>query len=164
MAIPPFLAELRSFVGTRPLWLSGVAAVVLDDRGRLLLARRADNGRWSIIGGILDPGEQPADGVARECFEETGVTVEPEKLTSVTVSPMLHYPNGDQAQYLDLTFRCRLVSGEARVNDDESLEVGWFELDALPELDAYTRERLELALVTKPETMFLFSGPAADPV
>ncbi|GAA0702527.1 NUDIX domain-containing protein [Kitasatospora atroaurantiaca] len=164
MAIPPFLAELRSFVGTRPLWLSGVAAVVLDDRGRLLLARRADNGRWSIIGGILDPGEQPADGVARECFEETGVTVEPEKLTSVTVSPMLHYPNGDQAQYLDLTFRCRLVSGEARVNDDESLEVGWFELDALPELDAYTRERLELALVAKPETVFLFSGPVADPV
>ncbi|MFD9691906.1 hypothetical protein ACFWXO_39795, partial [Kitasatospora sp. NPDC059088] len=31
-----------------------------------------------------------------------------------------------------LTFRCRAVGGEARVNDDESLEVGWFGLDELP--------------------------------
>lgn len=162
MAIPPFLAELRSFVGTRPLWLSAVSAVVLDDEGRLLLGRRADSGRWALIGGILDPGEQPADCVVRECFEETGVTVEPERLTSVTVSPMINYPNGDQAQYLDLTFRCSWVSGEARVNDDESLEVGWFELDALPELDAYSRERIELATAITMATAFTFSGLPSD--
>ncbi|MDH6579447.1 NUDIX domain-containing protein [Kitasatospora sp. MAP5-34] len=158
MAIPSFLAELRSHVGTSPLWLSGVAAVVLDEQGRLLLGRRVDTGRWAMIGGILDPGEEPADCAVRECFEETGVLVEPEELTSVTVSPMLEYPNGDQARYLDLTFRCRLVSGEARVNDDESLEVGWFALDELPELDDYTRDRLALALSTERGTAFNFSG------
>ncbi|GAA2151602.1 NUDIX domain-containing protein [Kitasatospora kazusensis] len=162
MAIPSFLAELRSYVGTRPLWLSGVAAVVLDDQGRLLLGRRADNGRWALIGGILDPGEEPADCAVRECFEETGVRVEPEELTSVTVSPMTEYPNGDQARYLDLTFRCRLLSGQARVNDDESLEVGWFALEQLPDLDDYTRDRLALALSTERGTAFNFSGFPAD--
>ncbi|MEV8096556.1 NUDIX domain-containing protein [Kitasatospora sp. NPDC085879] len=156
MAIPTFLAELRALVGTRPLWLSGVAAVITDDRGRVLLNRRSDNGRWALIGGILDPGEQPAEGLAREVLEETGVSVEPERLTSVTVSPLLEYPNGDRAQYLDLTFRCRLLAGEPRVNDDESLEVGWFAPDALPPLDGYARHRLDLALAGAEHTVFSF--------
>ncbi|MER5640036.1 NUDIX domain-containing protein [Kitasatospora sp. NPDC002227] len=154
MPIPPFLAELRSYVGTRPLWLSGVGAVVVDDAGRVLLGRRADSGAWAVIGGILDPGEEPADCVVREVYEEAGVVVEPELLTSVTVSPMTQYPNGDQAQYLDLTFRCRLVSGEARVNDDESLEITWFAPEDFPELDEYTTLRVTHALAGKPEAAF----------
>ncbi|MFF0298233.1 NUDIX domain-containing protein [Kitasatospora sp. NPDC004614] len=146
MGIPVFLAELRELVGHRPLWLSGVGVVPVDEDGRVLLGRRADNGEWSLVGGIVDPGEQPADAAVRECLEETGVTVLPEALTSVTVSPVIEYPNGDHAQYLELTFRCRPLAGEARVNDDESLEVGWFHPDALPELDASARKRIELAL------------------
>jgi hypothetical protein len=47
--------------------------------------------------------------------------------------PPTTYPNGDVAQYLDLTFRCRHVTGEPRVNDDESLEVGWFGVQELPD-------------------------------
>jgi hypothetical protein len=76
----------------------------------------------------------------------------------VSVSSLLHYPNGDQAQYLDLTFRCRPVAGEARVNDDESLEVGWFAPDALPDLDDYALRRLRTALAGAERTVFAFSG------
>lgn len=161
MAIPSFLAELRGIVGTRPLWLPGVLAVVVDEQGRVLLGRRADNGRWSVIGGIVDPGEEPADAVVRECYEETGVTVHPELLTSVSVSRMLSYPNGDQAQYLELTFRCRPVAGEARVNDDESLEVGWFAPDALPDLGESHLRRIALALSCTGQAAFEFSGVEA---
>ncbi|MFF4651561.1 NUDIX domain-containing protein [Streptomyces sp. NPDC001380] len=158
MAIPEFLRDLRSLVGTRPLWLAGVTAVVVDDEGRVLLGRRADTGRWSVVSGILDPGEEPADGAVRECWEETGVEAVPERITSVTVSPMLHYPNGDSAQYVEITFRCRAVGGRARVNDDESLEVGWFAPDALPELGESAARRLRHALSGDPETHFSFSG------
>ncbi|MEY9943710.1 NUDIX domain-containing protein [Kitasatospora sp. GAS1066B] len=158
MAIPPFLAELRGLVGTRPLWLSAACVVVLDDQDRVLLGRRTDTRAWALPGGIIDPGEQPADAAARECLEETGVEVVPELLTSVTVSPPVTYPNGDQTRYLELTFRCRVVGGTARVNDDESLEVAWFAQDALPELDASNQERLTLALTCKGETAFGFSG------
>ncbi|MCQ4080386.1 NUDIX domain-containing protein [Streptomyces sp. RB6PN25] len=162
MAIPQFLAELRSVVGTRPLWLSGVTAVVLDDEGRVLLGKRADTGEWALISGIIDPGEQPADAAARECWEETGVLVVPERISSVGVSPEIEYANGDRAQYLDITFRCRAVGGEARVNDDESLDVGWFALDALPELSGSARRRLALALDETQAAAFDFSGvPAA---
>ncbi|MGF1431718.1 NUDIX hydrolase [Kitasatospora sp. LaBMicrA B282] len=158
MAIPPFLAELRALVGHRPLWLSAACVVVLDDLDRVLLGRRADTGGWALPGGIIDPGEQPAEAAVRECLEETGVVAVPELLTSVTVSPPVTYPNGDHTRYLELTFRCRAVGGEARVNDEESLEVGWFTQDALPELDRYSRERLELALGCTGTAAFRFDG------
>ncbi|MFJ3219813.1 NUDIX hydrolase [Kitasatospora sp. NPDC086801] len=158
MAIPAFLVDLRALVGTRPLWLTAVVAVVLDDRDRVLLARRADDGRWALVGGILDPGEQPADGVVRECLEETGVVAVPELLASVTVSPQVTYPNGDVTQYLVLTFRCRVAGGEARVNDDESLEVGWYPLDGLPPMIEVEHERLRHALECEGPTVFVWEG------
>jgi 8-oxo-dGTP pyrophosphatase MutT (NUDIX family) len=158
MAMPPFISELRAMIGHHPLWMSGIIAVVLDDDGRLLLGRRADTGHWALISGILDPGEQPADCAIRECWEETGVHVKVERLTSVTVSKPIVHANGDNAQYLTLGFLCRAVGGEARVNDDESLEVGWFDMDALPEaLPRSHAEVLRHATSGNPETHFVVS-------
>ena len=53
---------------------------------------------------------------------------------------------GDHAQYLDHTFRCRYVAGEARVADDESVAVGWFALDEQPEMDPVLVERITTAV------------------
>ncbi len=50
-------------------------------------------------------------------------------MVSVGVVGPVTFPNGDVCDFLDIVFRCRHVSGEARVNDDESLAVGWFALD-----------------------------------
>jgi 8-oxo-dGTP pyrophosphatase MutT (NUDIX family) len=162
MPTPPFVSELRLLIGHRPLWLSVAIAVVLDDDGRVLLGRRTDTGRWALPGGIIDPGEQPADAAARECFEETGVVVVPEVLTSVTVSHPVIYPNRDQVQYLELTFRCRAVGGAARVNDEESLEVRWHAMDAMPELDEgdHCRNLLNLAVKSDGGAAYSFSGQA----
>ncbi len=148
MPIPEFVSRLRAQVGTELLWLPGVSAVILDEDGRVLLARRADNGRWAVISGILEPGEQPGIAIAREVLEETGVTIEVEGLAAVaTDDHEVVYPNGDRAQYLDLTFVCRVTGGEAHVADDESTEVGWFAPDALPEpLVASSRQRVDRAL------------------
>lgn len=132
MPVPDFVTALRAHVGTAPLWLSGVSAVVLDD-DRVLLGRRSDNGLWSVISGILDPGEQPAPAALREVREETGVEAHVLALASVLSGDLVTYPNGDQAQYLSLTLLCTYVGGEAHVADDESTDVGWFPLDALPE-------------------------------
>ncbi|MEV0279769.1 NUDIX domain-containing protein [Streptomyces sp. NPDC050610] len=133
MTTPEFILHLRKFIGHDPLWLSGVTAVVQHE-GKILLNRRADTGRWSLLHGILEPGEHPAAAVAREVHEEAGVVVTPERITSVHTLPPMVCDNGDKVQYLDITFLCRLESGEARVNDDESLDVAWFAPDALPEL------------------------------
>jgi len=143
MPVPPYITELRSRIGHDLLWLPGVTGAVFDDADRLLLARRADTGQWALVSGILDPGEQPAVGLAREITEETGIRAEVLAVTSIHAGSPVHYPNGDVAQYLDLTFWCRYVAGTAHVADDESLAVGWFPLDALPaELSESSRSRL----------------------
>jgi 8-oxo-dGTP pyrophosphatase MutT (NUDIX family) len=159
VATPPFILELRSLIGTRPLWLSAAAAVVIDGEDRVLLGRRADSGAWGLPGGIIDPGEEPADAAARECFEETGVIVVPEAVIALTVSPCTTYANGDEVQYLVVTFRCRPVGGDARVNDDESLEVAWFAISALPELPEGSVSLIDRATSGTPGTTFAFSGP-----
>ncbi|MGW1555760.1 NUDIX hydrolase [Streptomyces sp. NPDC002144] len=150
MATPDFIRDLRSSIGHRLLWLPGVSAVVLDDEGRVLLNRRSDNGKWSLIGGIPEPGEQPAACAVREVHEETGVHCVVERVLVVQALKPITYDNGDICQYMDISVRCRAVGGEARVNDDESLEVGWFEVDALPELNEFALHRIKQALSDAP--------------
>ncbi|SKC40712.1 NUDIX hydrolase [Krasilnikoviella flava] len=151
MPVPGFVAALRSHVGHDLLWLPGVSAVVLDDDGRLLLGRRADNGLWAVVSGILEPGEDPAVGLAREVLEETGVDVVVDALVAVTVTSPVEYPNGDRSQYLDLCFLCRAASPEsaarAHVADDESTDVAWFAPDDVPpDLAPSSAERVGHAL------------------
>jgi hypothetical protein len=113
MAVPDYIANLRKHVGHDLLWLPSVSAVVLNDARELLLGQRADDGRWSVISGFVEPGEQPAPAVVREVFEETGVRVVPDRISSVLSHPHT-YPNGDQCQYLNIGFRCRLGPGQRR--------------------------------------------------
>ncbi|MFH9012046.1 NUDIX hydrolase [Streptomyces sp. NPDC017943] len=150
MATPDFIRTLRASAGHQLLWLPGVTALVLDDEGRVLLNRRADTRRWSVLGGIPDPGEQPAACAVREVYEETGVHCVAERVVLVQALQPVTYGNGDICQYMDITFRCRAVGGEARVNDDESLDVAWFALDALPALDEFGLFRIKQALSDGP--------------
>lgn len=157
MATPDFIRTIRASAGHQLLWLPGVTAVVFDDDGRVLLGRRADNGRWSVIGGIPDPGEQPAACAVREVYEETAVRCVAERVVLVQMTEQITYPNGDVCQFQDITFRCRATGGEARANDHESLEVAWFEVDALPPLDPFGLERIQRALRDEPTW---FEAPA----
>ena len=157
MPTPQFVLDLRAKVGHSPLWLSTAIGAVFDEHGRVLLGQRSDIGAWTLPGGIIDPAEQPADAAVREVFEETGVIAVPEVLTSIGVSSPMTYPNGDQVQYLEYCFRCRLAGGEAGAGDGELSAVAWHALDDLPELGAATRTLLAAA-VAADRAEFTFSG------
>lgn len=147
MPVPEFVLRLRRHVGPELLWLPGATAVILDEADRVLLVRRTDNDRWALVSGIVEPGEEPARALAREVTEEVGLAVEVVALAYVDVTPPVTYPNGDRAQYLDHTFLCRVISGNAVVSDEEATDLGWFRLDALPEpMTATSRDRLAHAL------------------
>ena len=157
--VPPFILQLRRRLGHERLFLTGVTAVVVRDAGgpaeSVLYGRRSDNGLWALPSGIVEPGEQAATTVVREVHEELGVVVVPERLALVTTDPPITYPNADVCQFVSLTFRCRYVSGEAAVGDDESLEVAWRPVDDPPaDLDALQRRRLTVALADASACVF----------
>ena len=112
MPTPDFILELRERIGHMPLWLIGVTGYVRRDDGLVLLEQRTDNGKWTLVTGINEPGEEPADTVAREAKEETGVDVIVTDLVSVKSDRrMITYANGDQAQYMDHLFLCEVAPG-----------------------------------------------------
>lgn len=153
MPTPDFILDLRRHIGTAPLWLTGVTAVVLREN-QVLLVRRADNGAWTPVTGIVDPGEEPAVAAAREVLEEADVVATAERLASVAVTEMVIYDNGDRTQYLDLTFRFAYVSGEAHPADGENTDARWFDLDDLPAMSERMASRVRDALPERGETLF----------
>ncbi|KSU54371.1 NUDIX hydrolase [Microbacterium enclense] len=150
MPTPEFVLELRRHVGTAPLALVGVTAVIVRD-DRVLLGRRSDTGRLTPITGIVDPGEEPADAAVREAEEEAGVRIRAERLAWVHQIPRVTYANGDQSDYLDLTFACTWVSGDPVPVDGEMTEVGWHPVSEIEEiLDAEMVARVRAALSAGP--------------
>lgn len=166
MATPEFIVKLREKIGHDPLWLPGVTAVVIRDvppgapihqLPEVLLVKRADNGEWTPVTGIIDPNEQPHDAAVREVKEETGLDVQVEALLGTGAVGPVEYPNGDVTSYVDVAMRCSVVAGaggseagaggsetgaggsetgagsdEPYVADDESTEVGWFQISQMP--------------------------------
>ncbi|UYG16390.1 NUDIX domain-containing protein [Brachybacterium huguangmaarense] len=155
MATPAFVLALREKIGNDPLWLSGVTAIVLDaERRHLLVVRRRDNGAWTPVTGIIDPGEEPAVAGTREVLEEAALQVRPVRLVDVRALGPMTYANGDTAQYLDLCFLYEHVAGEPYPADGENTEARWAPLDDLPPLNARFREQLAHALSGEPAATF----------
>ena len=159
MPTPTYILELRRGHGHGLLLLPAVCGVVVREdlqpgRRHLLLVRRSDTGAWALPAGIVEPGEQPATTLVRELAEETCVVAEPERLAWVVADPELVYPNGDRCQFLTTVFRCRYVSGEARVGDEESSDVAWFDVESLPELDERQQLRIRHGLAEEERTRF----------
>lgn len=153
MATPEFVLALREKIGTAPLPLVGVTAIVFKDE-KLLLGRRADNGAWAPVSGIVDPGEEPADAAVRECAEEAGVVVKATRLALVQQVPRVTYANGDQVDYLDLVFRCDWVSGDPHPADGELTEVGWYGLGELTDVAQETVRKIALAIAADDPATF----------
>ena len=124
-------------------------ALLQDDRGRLLLGRRAHEpyqGQWDIPGGFLEEHEHPLDCLRRELREETGLEVEPGAFVGAWIDR--YGPDDRDRATLNLYWTARIVRGEARAADDVS-ELRWFDLGDLPGPD-------ELAFRTIPEVLATF--------
>ena len=131
---PAELEPLRATLFRRPTPLATGDGAVIDAAGRILLIRRADNGKWAMPGGALSVGETPAQGVTREVFEETGVRVEPVSFVGVHDSRLAGGVTAFQLYHF--LFLCRPLNGTAPEQPPshaaEVLDTRWFAEDALP--------------------------------
>ncbi|GIJ52340.1 NUDIX hydrolase [Virgisporangium aliadipatigenens] len=94
-----------------------VAAAIVDEFGRVLVTQRRDNGHWEPPGGVLEFDESILDGLKREVLEETGLAVEPTRLTGV-------YKNMARG-IVALMFTARITGGTPTVSDETS-QVEWW--------------------------------------
>jgi ADP-ribose pyrophosphatase YjhB (NUDIX family) len=126
---------LRGPIFSRPSPLVAGAAAVISDDGQILLMRRSDNRLWNLPGGVMEVGETPAEAVVREVLEETGVRCEPVALVGVYDNRL--WETGVAQHLYKFTFLCKPLDGgqarEAPSHAVETLELGWFTEDALPD-------------------------------
>jgi 8-oxo-dGTP diphosphatase len=100
----------------------GAYGIARDDQGRVLLVRssiRSNHpGTWFLPGGGLEHGEDPASGVAREFFEETGLTVEVTGLRQVSAD-MVEFPwRGVLLHHDRIIFDVKVLGGALTVEED----------------------------------------------
>jgi len=153
----------------------GLSVSAMVWRGRkILLMRRSDNGHWGLPGGFVEVGESVADAARREVAEETGWSVEIGRLIGVYSDPktqVVDYrqPDGarldsvaeqvvtldrdrDRVQIVNLCFQAKAVEQGEPTTPEETLEMGFFAADALPDpfVPIHT-VRIEDGLAENPE-------------
>ena len=129
-----YIKWIRSKVGHERIILSFAGGCVFNDKGEVLLGRRADYNKWGFPGGAMELGETAEETAIREYMEETGLEVRVKRLIGVYSGYLADHPNGDKAQSVVIAFEMEIVGGELKINDDESLELKFFPIDETPEL------------------------------
>lgn len=120
----------------------GAAAVIRDAIGSVLLVRHT-YGRlnWELPGGLVEPGESPAEAVVREVAEETGLDVEVDSLAAYYYEPaedLVHF-----------VFRCRANGSSPRPDGEEISAVRFWSPDHLPRpISDFTIRRIQDAIGT----------------
>ncbi|HET6618440.1 MAG TPA: NUDIX domain-containing protein [Dongiaceae bacterium] len=131
-----YLGKLRKIVGRRLILVPGARIVVHDRLGRVLLELRRDFRRWGLPGGHQEVGDSSAVTAIREVLEETGLKITRPEVFGIASNPRhetVRFPNGDRTQSVSVLFHAGKPRGLARPDPSEALELGWFDLDALPE-------------------------------
>lgn len=109
---PSVLVACYVCVGAEILWIRrGIAPAV---------------GKWAMPGGFMENSETPESAASRELSEETGIGVDPDDMTLVSVSSILH-----MAQ-THLVFRCHLDTKPRFCPTKEATECSWFAEENLP--------------------------------
>lgn len=124
-----------------------MGAIPIDNSGRILLAKRGITpfyGDWNTIGGFLNYGEDPIEGLKREVKEETGVDCIIKEF--ITMNSGTYGPDG--SALLNTYFTVNLLSYDIHPQDDVS-ELRWFSMDELPRNIAFESDRKALAVLKK---------------
>jgi ADP-ribose pyrophosphatase YjhB (NUDIX family) len=129
-----YVEAIRSRVGAQCVFVPGVRAIILNDRGEVLLQRRADLGRWALPSGSVELDETALAALRREVLEETGLHVHRAEPMGLYSGPdqRFVYPNGDEVQSFAVAFLVRAWSGTPAADGVEGTEVRFWPLTALP--------------------------------
>ena len=129
----------------------GCSVVIFDEnRKKVLLTQRTDNGRWCVPGGALESGESAAEACEREVWEETGLKVRATRLIGVYSNPdqLVIYSDGNKAFFVVLSFEAEIIEGELGLSN-ETTAFGYYSLEEMEGLPMHGqhKQRVEDALL-----------------
>jgi ADP-ribose pyrophosphatase YjhB (NUDIX family) len=131
----------RGIWAVSPRFIVGVAGIVLNERGEVLLAHHVYRGQnaWAPPGGIIHYGEGLPEALQREILEETQL--------HVTVGPLLQVGVGEKWPHVTFHFLCTVPGTPQPVVNDELFEAGFYPPDALPStMEPVQQSALDYAL------------------
>lgn len=134
MRLSPEVMYANRQADARTIVRVGVAVVVRDDGGKILLERRSDCGWWGCLGGRVEPGESVEQAAVREVYEETGLSVRITGLIGLYSEPagrIVTFPD-NVVHLVDAAVTAEILSGELRISS-ESEELKFFAPQELPE-------------------------------
>jgi ADP-ribose pyrophosphatase YjhB (NUDIX family) len=114
----------------------GVNIAIINEQGRILLTQREDFEIWCLPGGHVDARESLAEAAVREAFEETGLTVQLERLVGTYSTPDW----GAEGAHIVL-FAGRPVGGTLCGQAGEVIDLGFFQPGELPRPMMWPHER-----------------------
>lgn len=121
------------------------SAAIVDQRGRILLIKRRDNGLWALPGGGHEIGETIEETAVREVKEETGLDVEITGLSGIYTDPghVAAFTDGEVRQQFSLCFTAECKGGQL-ATDEESTDIAWIEPRKLDDLSIHPSMRLRI--------------------
>lgn len=129
-----YIKSIRKKLGNTEISIPGTRILIISQENKVLLEERSDFKLWGLPGGSADPGEDIVNTIARETYEETGLSIQNPTPFGFSSSPSLErvtFPNGDKLHSFNLLFYTREFSGEV-ILSDESTNIDWFEFGELP--------------------------------
>ncbi|MDF2719017.1 MAG: hydrolase [Paenibacillus sp.] len=146
-----YLGQLRKIVGHRMLIAPAARAIIQDEKERILLVKRSDNGAWVMPAGGMELHESILDCLKREVKEETGLNVLSAKLIALYTGPKYEYTNGygDENKMFSSVFLVDQWSGQIIEETDETTDARFFAIDELPEIPELYRETIQDLMIYK---------------
>lgn len=129
-----YIKNLRKKIGHETLIMPCACLLIEDGYGNLLLQQRADDGKWSHHGGAIEIDESVDDALRREVKEELNLELDELSLFGIYSGAAYHhtYPNGDETSCIDIVYLCSKFHGEIKLQEDEVLQIKWFNQANLP--------------------------------
>ncbi len=131
-----YIQTLRAKVGHDLLLLPGVAAVIPDGKGRILLQEKSSGEGWSLPAGGIEPGETPEQAITREVLEETQLQVRTIQILGAFGGKEFRhvYPNGDAVEYTVILYLCSVAGHSHSPRDPETKSLRYFTESDMPAL------------------------------
>ncbi len=129
-----YIKDIRKKIGHAPIFCPGSGAIIYQNE-KVLLQKRADNGKWSIHGGAVELGETYLQALERELKEEINVKPINPQLMGIYTGKKFYfeYPNGDKIYDSLCVFLVEEYEGDLQKDNREVADLQWFDLENLPE-------------------------------